>query len=122
MKQKSSISHQVFAVAKYIRSSTNKISRILKQIKGQNYDTAILMLEFMPYRSCKNIRKLLHAAGANAEKNYGLKKSELYIKEVFVNKGPTMKRFQARAQGRAFPINKPTCHITLHLSKSMDHA
>nr|YP_009296545.1 ribosomal protein L22 [Thorea hispida]AOM65480.1 ribosomal protein L22 [Thorea hispida]ARX95849.1 50S ribosomal protein L22 [Thorea hispida]UNJ79134.1 ribosomal protein L22 [Thorea hispida] len=119
MNQKSSINNnnKVIAVAKYIRSSQNKVGRVLKQIKGKNYDTAILILEFMPYRSCKNIKKLLHSAGSNAENNYGFKKSELYIKAAFVNQGPTIKRFQARAQGRAFPIHKPTCHITLNLQK-----
>lgn len=111
------MNNKVIAVAKYIRSSTNKVNRILKQIRGKNYNTALLLLEFMPYRACKNIKKLLDSAGANAVNNYGLKKSELYIKEAFVNQGPTIKRFQARAQGRAFPIHKPTCHITLNIQQ-----
>lgn len=118
MNQKFSTNNKVIAVAKYIRSSKDKISRILNQIKGKNYDKAIMILEFMPYRACKNIKKLLHSAGANAENNYGLKKSELYIEEAFVNQGPIIKRFQARAQGRAFPIHKPTCHITINLQKN----
>lgn len=104
------------ATSKYLRFSTNKVSRILSQIRGKKYQEAILILKFMPYRGCKNISKLLCSAAANAEHNHDLKKSNLYIQNIFVTQGPTTKRFQARAQGRAFPIHKPTCHITVNLS------
>jgi large subunit ribosomal protein L22 len=107
------INNEATAIGKYIRLSPIKVSRVLDQIRGKDYQKAILMLQFMPYRACISIKKILESAAANAEHKHGTSKSQLFINKAFVNKGPTMKRFQPRAQGRAFPINKPTCHITL---------
>nr|YP_009393563.1 ribosomal protein L22 [Bostrychia simpliciuscula]ARW62125.1 ribosomal protein L22 [Bostrychia simpliciuscula] len=105
------------AIAKYIRVSTHKSQRVLKQIKGKNYDEARLILKFMPYRVCKTVSKVLESALNNIlqQKSKGINKKELIVKEAFADKGPTLKRFQPRAQGRAFPIHKPTCHITIKL-------
>nr|YP_009397484.1 ribosomal protein L22 [Dasyclonium flaccidum]ARW66670.1 ribosomal protein L22 [Dasyclonium flaccidum] len=105
------------AIGKYIRVSTHKSRRVLQQIKGKNYNEARLILEFMPYRVCKTIIKILESAFSNISQqtNYNINKKELIIKEAFANKGPILKRFQPRAQGRAFPIQKPTCHITIKL-------
>jgi large subunit ribosomal protein L22 len=105
--------NEVIAISKYLRLSPIKVSRILNQIRGKKYQEAILILQFMPYRACINIRKVLESAVCNAEHNYGFSKNNLQIKRAFVDQGPTMKRFQPRAQGRAFPIRKPTCHITV---------
>nr|YP_009396850.1 ribosomal protein L22 [Ophidocladus simpliciusculus]ARW66036.1 ribosomal protein L22 [Ophidocladus simpliciusculus] len=108
---------QAKAISKYIRLSPHKSRRVLEQIKGKNYSEARLLLEFMPYRACKVITKTLESAFSNiAQKtNKNINKTELIIIEAFANKGPTLKRFQPRAQGRAFPIQKPTCHITIKL-------
>nr|YP_009393968.1 ribosomal protein L22 [Polysiphonia sertularioides]ARW62530.1 ribosomal protein L22 [Polysiphonia sertularioides] len=105
------------AQAKYIRTSTYKSRRVLKQIQGQKYTDARLMLEFMPYKVCKIIIKLLESALNNIEQKSDKKidKTEVKIVEAFANKGPVLKRFQPRAQGRAFPIRKPTCHINIKL-------
>ena len=97
------------AINKYVRMSSYKVSRILDQIRGKNYQEARLILEFMPYRSCKIIKKLMDSAVSNINDNNDTNK--LVIQKAYVNKGPTLKRFQPRAQGRAFPIHKPTCHI-----------
>lgn len=104
---------EVKAIGKYLRLSPLKAARVLDQIRGKTYEDALLILQFMPYKACINIRKILDSAASNAEHNNGLNKNTLEIKQAFVNQGPTMKRFQPRAQGRAFPIHKPTCHITL---------
>ena len=74
-----------------------------------------MILEFMPYRACKTIKKILVSAAANASSKYGYKTKDLIICKTFANAGPTLKRFQPRAQGRAFKIHKPTCHITLEV-------
>lgn len=108
--------NKTIAVSKYLRLSPQKVNRVLRQIKGKNYQEAILILQFMPYKACLEIIKVLKSAGANAEHNQGKNKQSLKIQEVFVNKGPTIKRFQPRAQGRAFQIHKPTCHISLSLT------
>lgn len=104
------------ATAKYLRLSPNKVRRILDQIRGKSYQEALLLLEFMPYKACRTIKKLLESAAANAANLYGEPKNNLIIKTVSADKGPTLKRFQARAQGRAFSILKPTCHITIQLN------
>jgi large subunit ribosomal protein L22 len=104
---------QVKAVARYIRMSPHKVRRVLDQIRGRSYRESLIMLEFMPYRACEPILKLLRSAVANAEHNNGMDPSELYISEAFSDQGPVLKRFRPRAQGRAYQIRKPTCHITI---------
>lgn len=110
---------EIIAVGKYLRLSPTKASRVLNQIRGKTYKDAILLLQFMPYRACKNIKKVLESAACNAKHNYGMQQNQLMIKQAYVNQGPTMKRFQPRAQGRAFPIHKPTCHITLTVANQI---
>lgn len=104
------------ATSKYLRLSPNKVRRVLDQVRGRNYQEALIILEFMPYRACKVIKKLLQSAAANATNNYGYTKNSLVIHQAFVDIGPSLKRFQPRAQGRAFKIHKPTCHITLKVT------
>ena len=103
------------AIGKYLRISSQKARRVLKQIKGKSYQEAILLLKFMPYRACKNIIKILESAVNNLlnTETKDFNKNTLIIKNAFANDGPKLKRFQPRAQGRAFPIHKPTCHITI---------
>jgi large subunit ribosomal protein L22 len=106
-------SPEVKAVARYVRMSPLKVRRVLDQIRGRSYREALVILEFMPYRSCDPVLKLLRSAAANAEHNNGLNRAELVITQAFADQGPVLKRFQPRAQGRAYQIRKPTCHITL---------
>lgn len=113
-------STQVKAVAKYIRMSPRKVRRVLDQIRGQSYRDALILLEFMPYSACDPILKVLRSAVANAEHNDGLDPSGLIISEAYADQGPTLKRFRPRAQGRAFQIRKPTCHITIAVAPSLD--
>lgn len=105
------------AVNKYLRLSTNKARRVLEQIKGKRYNDAILILNFIPYKSRKVILKTLQSACNNITNNTKtqINKNELIIKKAFANQGPILKRFKPRAQGKAFPIHKPTCHITIEL-------
>lgn len=106
------------AVGKYLRLSPIKVRRILDQIRGKYYQEAILILEFMPYKPCIIIKKILESAVNNAIYNNKEDKNKLKIIEAFADEGPKLKRFQPRAQGRAFPIHKPTCHITIKLQNS----
>ena len=98
---------------KYIRLSPSKANRVLQLIRGKSYSDAILILEFLPYKASKIIKKTLESAYYNAQSNNNQKKQLAIIKQAYVNQGPTLKRFQARAQGRAFSIKKRTCHITI---------
>jgi large subunit ribosomal protein L22 len=104
------------AKGKFIRMSPTKVERVLNQIRGKNFADASKILTFMPYKSCGPINKLLFSAASNAKDRSDLAKKDLILKQAFVSKGPVLKRFRPRSQGRGFPIQKPTCHITLLLS------
>lgn len=101
------------ATARYIRMSPHKVRRVLDQVRGRSYREALIVLEFMPYRSCEPILKVLRSAVANAENNQGLDPAELVISQAYADQGPSLRRFRPRAQGRAYQIRKPTCHITI---------
>ena len=100
------------AVVKRIRMSPVKVRRVLKLVKNCSYQDALILLEFLPYKACGPVWQVLRSAVANAEYKYQFDKKDLRIKEIYVNQGPVMKRFRPRAQGRAFVIRKPLCHIT----------
>jgi large subunit ribosomal protein L22 len=101
------------AVAKYIRMSPHKIRRVLDQIRGRSYQEALMILEFLPYDAGGPIWQVVHSAAANAKHNYGFDKKKLVIDTAFADEGPKLKRIRPRAQGRAYKILKPTCHITV---------
>ncbi|WP_008312959.1 50S ribosomal protein L22 [Leptolyngbya sp. PCC 6406] len=109
---------QVKAIARYIRMSPHKVRRVLDQIRGVSYREALIMLEFMPYRACDPVLKVLRSAVANAENNNGLEPADLVVSEAYADAGPVLRRFRPRAQGRAFQIRKPTCHITIAVAPS----
>nr|QWW92986.1 ribosomal protein L22 [Delavayella serrata] len=108
---------KIKALNKHIRMSPQKVRRVANQIRGRSYEQALMILEFMPYRACNPILKLLSSAAANANHNFGLNKNDLFINGIQVNKGSFLKRLQPRAQGRGYPIHKPTCHITILMGK-----
>ena len=108
------------AHGRYIRGSASKVRRVLDQIRGRTYRDALIMLEFMPYRSPGPITKVLRSAVANAENNLGLDPSSLVIKTASADMGPSMKRYRPRAQGRAFAIKKQTCHISIAVAPSTE--
>lgn len=104
---------EVKASARYIRMSPHKVRRVLDQIRGRSYREALIILEFMPYRACEPVLKVLRSAAANAEHNEGLDRADLLISQAYADQGPTLKRYRPRAQGRAYQIRKPICHITI---------
>ena len=106
-------SQEVKAIARYIRMSPSKVRRVLDQIRGRTYKEALIILEFMPYRACEPIIKVLRSAVANAEQTAGVEPSTLVISKAYADGGPTLKRYRPRAQGRAYQIRKRTCHITV---------
>lgn len=111
---------EVRAIARYIRMSPHKVRRVLDQIRGRSYREALIVLEFMPYRACTPVLKALRSAVANAEHNQGLDPANLVVSQAFADAGPSLKRFRPRAQGRAYPIRKPTCHITVAVAPIED--
>ena len=107
----------VKAVNKNIRSSTRKLSPILRSIVGKKADEAIRDLTFSEKRISKDIKKTISSAVANAENNYQYDIDKLVIKEAFCGKQIIMKRFRARAKGRAAPIIKPYSNVTIILTE-----
>ena len=99
-----------------IRVSPLKLANIARMIVNKKANTAVNQLKFSNKRISNNVLKVLNAAIANAENNKQLDIDNLYIKEAFVGKSLTMKRFRPRAQGRAFRIQKATSHITIVLA------
>ncbi len=112
--------NEVKAIARYIRMSPHKVRRVLDQIRGRSYREALIILEFMPYRACEPIIKVLRSAAANAEHNLGFDRASLVVSQAFADQGPVLKRFRPRAQGRAYQIRKPTCHITVAVAPGTD--
>ncbi|XP_027358443.1 50S ribosomal protein L22, chloroplastic-like [Abrus precatorius] len=104
---------EAYAVGRNIRMSANKARRVIEQIRGRPYDETLMILELMPYRACEAILKIVFSAGANASNNMGLSKGSLVISKAVVDEGKTMKRIRPQARGRAYPIRKRTCHITI---------
>jgi large subunit ribosomal protein L22 len=109
---------EVKAIARYIRMSPHKARRVLDQIRGRSYRESLIILEFMPYKACEPILKLLRSAAANAEHNMGYNRAGLVVSTAFADQGPVLKRYRPRAQGRAYQIRKPTCHITIAVAPS----
>ena len=120
MANSSANSSEAQAHGRYIRGSVSKVRRVLDQIRGRTYRDALIMLEFMPYRSTGPITKVLRSAVANAEHNLGLDPASLVISKALADMGPSMKRYRPRAQGRAFAIKKQTCHISIAVTSSTD--
>ena len=101
----------------YARVSVQKACFVLDAIRGKDVEAALGILTYSPRYASSVVKKLLESAIANAENNSGLSRSNLYVAECYANKGPTMKRIQPRAQGRAYRIEKRTSHITVVLDE-----
>ncbi len=101
----------------YARISVQKACYVLDVIRGKDVETALAILQYNPRYASSVLYKLLKSAVANAENNNGMSADNLYIAQCYANKGPTMKRIQPRAQGRAYRIEKRTSHITIVLDE-----
>ena len=112
----------VQAVAKFVRVSPRKARLVADHIRGRSVPEARSILAFTPRAAARELEKVLRSAVANAESNPNRhwNGDELYIKAVFVDDGPTIKRWRARARGRVNRIFKRTCHITIKLDQLQD--
>ena len=101
------------AYLKYARISPRKVCIVLDLIRGKNVDEAMGILKNTRKAASEYLIKLLNSAVANAENNFGMDKSKLYVSECFVCPGPTLKRMMPRARGSADRILKRTSHVTI---------
>ena len=110
----------VKAVNRNVRSSPRKINILLKNIRGKKADVAIRDLSFARQRIAFEIKKTVQSAIANAENNYQYDIDNLYVKEAYVGKSIVLKRFRARAKGKASAIKKPYTNLTIILSENIN--
>ncbi|MBA2848524.1 50S ribosomal protein L22 [Thermosulfuriphilus ammonigenes] len=105
------------ATAKYLRISPYKARLVADVVRGKPVGEALSILRFMPKKGARLVKKVLESAIANAEQNPQIDVDSLYIKRIYVDEGPRLKRYQPRAMGRAFPIIKRLSHITVILDE-----
>ncbi len=104
------------AVARYVRLSPKKVQRVVQVIRGRPVGEAEALLRFLPSRAARVVAKVLRSAVANAENNLDLDRASLVVARAFVDRGPSAKRVQPRARGRADIITRRSSHITVVVS------
>ena len=117
-KAKSKTEKIVKSINKNVRSSTRKLKPILRSIIGKKVDVAVRDLTFSDKRISNDVKKTLSSAIANAENNFQYDIDKLIVKEAYCGKQVIMKRFRARAKGRAAPIKKPYSNLTIVLTEA----
>ena len=110
------------ATARYVRVTPMKARRVIDLVRGKTVSEALAILKYAPQAASKPVAKVIASAAANAENNFGLYPRTLFVSEIYANEGPTMRRFQPRAQGRAFMIRKRTSHITVVVESQKEGA
>jgi len=108
------------SMVKYLRTSPQKLNQVAQTIRGKAAGKALIDLEFSPRRIAQDVRKALQSAVANAENNHGLDVDRLYVAEATVGKSIVMKRWRARARGRASRIEKPFSRLTIVVRERED--
>ena len=108
---------EVKAVAKYLRMSPTKLAPVADLVRGKDLTEALTILKFTSGKSAELVEKVVQSAAANAENNFELNPDNLFVSEILVNQGPTMKRWRAGAQGRAGKILKRSSHISVTLKE-----
>jgi len=101
------------ASAQYVRMSPRKVRLVCDIIRGKDTKQAMAILEATPKAAAEVIRKVLKSAVANAENNFGMNPDNLYISQIYADGGMIIKRYQPRAKGRGYRINKRTSHVTV---------
>ena len=108
---------EITAKLNYLRIAPRKMRLLVDLIRGEKIEKAITLLDFSIKKGSGPLKKVLEQAVANAENNFQLEKSSLYISKITIDEGPKLKRWRARARGRAARIEKKTSHVTLVLSE-----
>lgn len=109
---------EVIASVKYVRITPRKVRMVIDLVRGKKLQDAYAILQFTSKNAAKVVEKLIKSAQANAENNFALNKNDLYIKKIIADDGPQFPyRYLPRAMGRATPIIKRTCHISVMLDE-----
>ena len=110
--------NEVRAEAKWVRVSPRKARLVVDHIRGRTVPEARTVLAFTTRAAAREVEKVLKSAVANAEANHDLHGDDLVVSAAYVDEGPTLKRWRARARGRVARIRKRTCHITVTLTEA----
>lgn len=108
------------AIQKHLRKSPRKVRLVVDMVRGEKVNRALKKLEFIKKATAPDVAKVIKSAAANIRDKFQeerLENEDLYIKEIYVDEGATLKRIQPAPMGRAHPINKRSCHITVVVAK-----
>jgi large subunit ribosomal protein L22 len=108
---------EVRASVKYVSISPQKLRLVIDQVRGLQAEQALATLKFMPQKGAHFVSKAVTSALANAENNFDLNPTALYVRTIYADEGPTMKRFKAGARGRYKPRKRRTSHLTVILAE-----
>jgi large subunit ribosomal protein L22 len=103
---------EVTAQAKYVRRTPRKARLVADAVTGMQLEDALAYLQFSPKHAAHDVAKVIKSAAANAEHNFNLSRDELYLKQLLIDEGPTMKRIRPVSRGMAHQYFRRTCHIT----------
>ncbi|WP_322816396.1 50S ribosomal protein L22 [Chloroflexus sp.] len=101
------------AVTRYVRISPLKVRLVMDVVRGMDVNRALATLRYMPQKAAREVARTIKSAAANAEHNFDMDRESLYIKTIYADQGPVLKRIMPRARGMANRIRKPTTHITV---------
>lgn len=104
---------QARAVTKYVRISPYKVRQVIDLVRGKPVERALILLQYMPHKAAREVARTIKSAAANAENNFDMDRSDLTVKTIFADQGPSLKRYMPRARGRVDMIRKRTTHITV---------
>lgn len=107
----------VIARLRFLRYSPRKVRLVVDMVRGKDADKALAILSFDPHHPTRDVKKLIESALANAKHNFHLEASNMYVQQIRVDGGPTLKRNFPRAMGRAAPIRRRTSHVTVVLGE-----
>jgi large subunit ribosomal protein L22 len=106
-------SRDVYARSRVVKATTRKLNAVVREIRGLSAEKALQVLTFCPRMVAQDVKKVLQSAVASAENNYGLDIDLLHVKEAYVGKAFTMRRWLPRAKGRGTPLHKEYSHLTV---------
>jgi len=104
---------EVRASAQRVRISPRKVRLVVDMVRGKKVTEAIDLMKFVPNRAAEDVERLLKSVAANAENNYDLDPEQLWVKEIYADDAPQLRRFKPRARGRVGKILRRSCHITV---------
>lgn len=117
MTELQAVEHEVLASLRHTGLSAQKVRLVCDAVRGRTADEALDLLSFMPQAAARPVYKLIRSAVANAEQNFGMSREDLFVKRIFADEAPTMKRGRFAAKGRWKPQLKRSSHITVVLGE-----